>query len=104
MSARRIALLFLLSLLCGGCSLFHPKPGPHPTYKKLSPSISYEMMRDSRQMMVIDLRPPQDFNGRTGPVRDAKNIPVSRLPCRLLDILPYRDDTIFIYCDTEECT
>ncbi|HEY4593136.1 MAG TPA: hypothetical protein VIJ61_12055, partial [Thermoanaerobaculia bacterium] len=59
MSARRIALLFLLSLLCGGCSLFHPKPGPRPTYKKLSPSISYEMMRDSPQMLVIDLRPPQ---------------------------------------------
>jgi phage shock protein E len=104
MSTRRTSLLLLLTLLCGGCSLFHPKPGPRPLYKKLSPSISYEMMRDSPQMLVIDLRPPQDFNGPTGHVREAKNIPLSSLPYRLLSILPYRDDTIFIYCDSDECT
>lgn len=104
MSTRRTPLLLLLPLLCGGCSLFHSKPGPRPLYKKLSPSISYEMMRDSPQMLVIDLRPPQDFNGPMGHIRDAKNIPVSRLPYRLLDILPFRDDTIFIYCDSDECT
>jgi rhodanese-related sulfurtransferase len=104
MSTRRTALLLLFALLCGGCSLFHPKPGPRPLYKKLSPSISYEMMRDSPQMLVIDLRPPQEFNGPAGHVRDAKNIPVSSLPYRLLNILPYRDDTIFIYCDNDECT
>lgn len=104
MSPRRTALLLLFALLCGGCSLFHRKPGPRPLYKKLSPSVSYEMMRDSPQMPVIDLRPLQEFNGPTGHVRDAKNIPVSSLPYRLLNILPYRDETIFIYCDTDACT
>jgi rhodanese-related sulfurtransferase len=105
MTFRRATLfLLLLALLCGGCSLFHRKPGPRPLYKKLSPPVSYEMMRDSPQMQVIDLRSPQEFNGPTGHVRDAKNIPVSSLPYRLLSILPYRDDTIFIYCDTDECT
>jgi phage shock protein E len=104
MSTRRTTLLLLFALLCGGCSLFHPKPGPRPLYKKLSPSISYEMMRDNPQMLVLDLRSPQEFNGPTGHIRDAKNIPASRLPYRLLDILPFRDDTIFIYCDSDECT
>ena len=104
MSTRRTALLLLFALVCGGCSLFKPKPGPRPLYKKLSPSISYEMMRDSPQMLVIDLRPPQDFNGPTGHVRDAKNIPLSSLPYRLLSILPFRDDTVFNYCDSDECT
>ncbi|HEY2292947.1 MAG TPA: rhodanese-like domain-containing protein [Thermoanaerobaculia bacterium] len=103
MSTRRTALLLLFALVCGGCSLFHPKPGPRPLYKKLSPSISYEIMRDNPQMLVIDLRPPQDFNGPTGHVHDAKNISVSRLPYQLLNILPYRDETIFIYCDSDEC-
>ena len=104
MSTRRTSLFLLSALLCAGCSLFHPKPGPRPLYKKLSPSISYEMMRDSPQMLVIDLRPPQDFNGPTGHVRDAKNIPLSSLPYRLLSILPFRDDTVFNYCDSDECT
>lgn len=105
MSPRRpIALLLLLALACGGCSLFHRRPGPRPLYKKLSPPVSYEMMRDSPQMLVIDLRTPQQFDGPTGHVREAKNIPVSRLPYRLLEVLPFREDTVFLYCDTDECT
>jgi rhodanese-related sulfurtransferase len=105
MSLRRpTALLLLLSLLLGGCSLFHRRPGPRPLYKKLSPPVAYEMMRDSPQMMVIDLRPPQQFDGPTGHIREARNIPVSLLPYRLLNILQYREDTVFVYCDTEECT
>ena len=106
MSARRTVLLLLtLTLLCGGCSLFHRhRRGPRPLYKKLSPPVAYEMMRDSPQMLVLDLRTSQQFNGLTGHVRDAKNIPVSRLPYRLLEILPFREDTVFIYCDTDECT
>ncbi|HET9210659.1 MAG TPA: rhodanese-like domain-containing protein [Thermoanaerobaculia bacterium] len=104
MSPRRAALLLLLILLCGGCSLFHRRRGPRPLYKKLSPPVAYEMMRDSPQMLVIDLRPPQQFDGPTGHVREAKNVPVSRLPYRLLEVLPFREDTVFIYCDTDECT
>lgn len=102
MSHRRTALLLLLPLLWG-CSLFHRKPGPRPLYKKLKPSVAYEMMRDSPQMLVIDLRSAQKFDGPTGHVREAKSIPVSRLPYRLLEILPFREDTVFIYCDTDEC-
>jgi len=107
MSRRPIALLLLLALACGGCSLFHRRSGPRrprPLYKKLSPPVAYEMMRDSPQMLVIDLRSPQQYNGETGHIREAKNIPLSRLPYRLLEILPFREDTVFLYCDTDECT
>jgi rhodanese-related sulfurtransferase len=107
MSRRPITLLLLLALLLGGCSLFHRRSGPRrprPLYKKLSAPVAYEMMRDSPHMLVIDLRPPQQYNGQTGHVREAKNIPVSRLPYRLLEILPFREDTIFLYCDTDQCT
>lgn len=104
MSRRPIALLLLLPLLLGGCSLFHRRRGPRPLYKKLKPSVSYEMMRDSPQMLVIDLRAAQKFDGPNGHIRDAKNIPVTRLPYRLLEILPFREDTVLLYCDTDECT
>jgi rhodanese-related sulfurtransferase len=62
------------------------------------------MMRDSPQMLVLDLRTAQEFNGPAGHIREAKNIPVARLPYRMLEVLPFRDDTLFIYCDTDECT
>jgi len=92
-----ILLVLALPLLLGGCSLFRRK-GPRQPYKKLSPPIAYEMMRDNPEMLVIDLRPPQEYNGETGHVRRATNIPVDRLPFRLLEISAFREDTVLVYC------
>jgi len=92
-----ILVLLLLPLLLGGCTLFRRKR-PREPYKKLSPPIAYEMMRDNPEMLVIDLRPPQEYNGETGHVRRARNIPVDRLPFRLLEISAFREDTVLLYC------
>lgn len=92
-----ILLLLVLPFLLGGCSLFRRR-GPREPYKKLSPPIAYEMMRDNPEMLVIDLRPPQEYNGETGHVRRARNIPVDRLPFRLLEISTFREDTVLLYC------
>jgi rhodanese-related sulfurtransferase len=100
---RRAALLLLLSLLCGGCAFFHRHTQSRSPFKKLSPPVAYEMMRDSPEMLVLDLRPAQQFNSPTGHIRAAKNIPLSRLPYRLLEILPFREGTVLIYCETNEC-
>lgn len=100
-SARRrpvlILILLLLPILLGGCSLFRRR-GPREPYKKLSPPVAFEMMRDNPEMLVIDLRPPQEYNGETGHVRRARNIPVDRLPFRLLEISAFREDTVLLYC------
>ena len=44
------------------------------------------MMRDNPEILVLDLRPPQEFNGETGHIRRRPNIPLERLPFRLLEI------------------
>lgn len=101
-SLRRPAILLLVPLLLGGCSALGSKR-EGPPYKKLSPPIAYEMMRDNPELLVIDLRPPQEFNGETGHLRRAYNIPLERLPFRLLEIGAFRDDTILIYCKNDGC-
>jgi rhodanese-related sulfurtransferase len=99
----RWAVLFLLvPLLLGGCAFLRGKR-PRAPYKKLSPPIAYEMMRDNPEMLVLDLRPPQEFNGETGHVRRARNIPLERLPFRLLEISAFREDTVLVYCRADDC-
>ena len=103
---RRAATLLLISvllaLLLGSCAFLRGKRQRAP-YKKLSPPIAYEMMRDNPEMLVLDLRPPQEFNGETGHVRRARNIPLERLPFRLLEISAFREDTVLVYCRNDDC-
>jgi rhodanese-related sulfurtransferase len=100
---RRAAILLLLvPILLSGCAFWRSKRQRAP-YKKLSPPIAYEMMRDNPEMLVIDLRPPQEFNGETGHVRRARNIPLDRLPFRWLEISAFREDTVLVYCRNDGC-
>ena len=101
----RWAALLLVLLLAGGCSYFHRgKAGDRPSYHELSPSVAYEMIRDNPGMLVLDLRPPQEFDGPTGHLRGATNVPLERLPYRLLELASYRQETFLIYCRTgDDC-
>ena len=99
--SRVTALLVLLLPLVAGCTLLRPEK--RPPYKKLSPPIAYEMMRDSPEMLILDLRTPQEFNGETGHLRRAQNIPLERLPFRLLEISPFRESTVLVYCRPDGC-
>ncbi|HEX9944462.1 MAG TPA: rhodanese-like domain-containing protein [Thermoanaerobaculia bacterium] len=99
---RWAAPLLILALLLGGCAHFR-RSGKRPPYRKLSPPVAFEMVRDNPEMLILDLRPPQEYNGETGHLRRARNIPLARLPFRLLEISPFRDDTLLVYCDSGDC-
>ncbi|HSK77684.1 MAG TPA: rhodanese-like domain-containing protein [Thermoanaerobaculia bacterium] len=96
-----LALLLVLPVLAG-CSLFRRK-GDRPAYRKLTPPVAYEMMRDSPDLLIIDLRSAGAFNSETGHVRRARSIPLESLPYRLLEISTFRDETFIVYCDTAVC-
>ncbi len=101
---RRFAPLLILALAVGGCAHVRAwMSKPRPPYRKLSPQVAYEMIRDSPGMLVLDLRTAQQFNGQTGHIQRATNIPLARLPYRLLEIIPFREETILIYCESNEC-
>jgi len=102
----RWTLPVLAVLLLGGCSYLRhgrSKARKVDPYRKLSPPVAYELIRDNPEMLVIDLRTPQEFNGETGHLRRAHNIPVDRLPYRLLEISSYRTETFLVYCRADPC-
>ncbi|HEV8580693.1 MAG TPA: rhodanese-like domain-containing protein [Thermoanaerobaculia bacterium] len=99
---RCLPLLVLVLPLLAGCAAFRGS-AKRPPYKKLSPPIAYEIMRDSPEMLILDLRTPQEYNGETGHLRRSQNIPLERLPFRLLEISAFRDETILVYCRADDC-
>jgi rhodanese-related sulfurtransferase len=96
-------LLAVMVLPLAGCSYFHRSRGKVDPYRKLSPAVTYELIRDNPEMLVLDLRKPEEYNGETGHIRRARNIPVDRLVYRLLEIAAYREETFLVYCRADPC-
>jgi rhodanese-related sulfurtransferase len=101
MKTRRVLTLLVLGLLLGillltGCRMFRRRE--RPPFRKISPPVAFEVLRDSPDVLVLDLRSRQEFLSDTGHIYRARNIPLDRLSERLLEIAPFRDDTFLVYC------
>jgi rhodanese-related sulfurtransferase len=97
------ALLGIALLALPGCAMLRRRAAHRPPYVKVSAPIAYEIIRDNPSILILDLRAPQEFNGDTGHIFRAHNIPLDRLPFRLLEISTFRDDTFVAYCGTQKC-
>ena len=69
-----------------------------PPFRKISPPVAFEVLRDNPDILILDLRTREEFLGDTGHIYRARNIPLERLPDRMLEIAPFRDDTFLVYC------
>lgn len=91
-----------LIVLAAGCRSFRERE--RPPFRKVSPAVAFEILRDSPDILVLDLRSRQEFLGDTGHIYQARNIPLNRLGDRLLEIAPFREDTFLVYCrDKDTC-
>lgn len=97
------SLLVVTALATQGCAMLERRAEERPPYRKVSPPIAYEMLRDTPNMLILDLRPEPSFHGDTGHIYRAYNLPSDRLPFRLLEISSFREETFLVYCDTPEC-
>lgn len=99
------ALSALLAVSCAasGCATLRKRAAERPPYRKVTPPIAYEILRDNANLLVLDLRPAHEFHGDTGHIWSAYNIPADRLPFRLLELSPFREETFLVYCDTQQC-
>lgn len=90
-----MALLLLLAL--GGCRTFRHRH-PKPPFQRVSAPIAFEMIRDTPDILILDLRTPQEFLGDTGHIYHARNIPLQALSYRMLEISAWREETLLVYC------
>ncbi|HTQ79949.1 MAG TPA: rhodanese-like domain-containing protein [Thermoanaerobaculia bacterium] len=93
------------SLALAGCH-YHPIAAiekkianrPRAPFRRVDPAIAEEIIRDSPNILILDLRQPSEFQSPTGHLLNARNYPLARLPYRLLDLSAYREDTFIVYC------
>jgi hydroxyacylglutathione hydrolase len=97
--------LLLVAAACAtsGCAMIRRRAAERPPYRRVSPPIAFEMMRDTPALLILDLRPAEAFHGDTGHIYRAFNIPGDRLPFRLLELSSFREETFLVYCDTRQC-
>jgi rhodanese-related sulfurtransferase len=102
-SRAAVVLLVAAALAAQGCAMLRRRAAERPPYRKVTPPIAYEMIRDTPGILILDLRSPEAFHGDTGHIYKAYNIPQDRLPFRLLELSSFREETFLVYCDTGKC-
>ncbi|HSN69330.1 MAG TPA: rhodanese-like domain-containing protein [Thermoanaerobaculia bacterium] len=89
----------LLSL--GGCEtvgLSYQEGG----FAEVRATVAHEMILDSQQVVVLDLRPTDEYWGPFGHIAGALPVPMGSIEKRLPALLPYKDSTILVYGDSED--
>jgi rhodanese-related sulfurtransferase len=69
-------------------------------YGEISPTVAAEMILDSQQIVVIDVRPSADYRGPKGHIAGAINAPFDSIETRLPELLPYQNQTVLVYGET----
>jgi rhodanese-related sulfurtransferase len=101
MDSMRILAGFGLLLALSGCGTVGVQREERP-YAIVEPTVAYEMMLDHRQIVVIDLRPLDEFYGELGHIAGALSFPLGTMESRISEILPYRSQTVLVYGDAQE--
>lgn len=92
---RKLPLIALLLALgaCKTVGVSHTAGG----YAEVAPTVANEMILDSRQVVIIDIRPPEAFRGRDGHIAGAFNAPFDTIERQLPELLPYQNMTVLVY-------
>jgi rhodanese-related sulfurtransferase len=69
-------------------------------FAEVAPTVADEMIIDSNQIVVIDVRPADEFNGPKGHIAGALSAPMGTIERQLPELLPYTNDTVLVYGDT----
>ena len=90
--------MLIAVLIATGCKTVGVSMTPGG-YAEVSPTIANEMVLDSRQVVILDVRPASEYRGQTGHVAGALNAPFDTIERQLPELLPYQNQTVLIYGD-----
>ena len=70
-------------------------------YAEVSPTIANEMILDSKQVVIIDVRSSAAYRGPAGHVPGSINAPFDSIERQLPELLPYQNQTLLVYGETD---
>ena len=70
-------------------------------YAEVSPTVANEMILDSRQVVILDVRKSEAFRGTKGYIAGALSAPFDTIERQLPELLPYQNQTVLVYGDSD---
>ncbi len=102
-ASRPAVALLVCCLLSAACCLGCRTVGVSRTangFAEVSPMIAAEMILDSNQVVVLDVRTPEQFRGPEGHIGGALSAPFDSIERQLPELLPYQNQTVLVYGET----
>jgi len=69
-------------------------------YSEVGPQVAAEMILDSQQVVVLDVRSVDAYRGPEGHIAGALNAPFDTIEQQLPELLPYQNQTVIVYGET----
>jgi len=69
-------------------------------FAEISPTVAAEMIFDTSQVVVLDVRPAEAFIGPVGHIAGSLNAPLDTIERQLPELLPYQNNTVLVYGET----
>ena len=69
-------------------------------YSEVEATVAAEMILDSQQIVVLDVRPIDVYRGPNGHIAGALNSPLETIEHQLPLLLPYQGQTVLVYGDS----
>jgi rhodanese-related sulfurtransferase len=69
-------------------------------YAEVAAPIAAEMILDSQQVVVLDVRPMAAYRGPDGHIAGSVNAPFETIENQLPLLLPYQNQTVLVYGDS----
>ena len=95
---KRCLLPVLLLIAAAGCRTIGVSTTPGG-YSEVAPTVAAEMMLDSAQVVVLDVRSTDAYRGPEGHIAGSLNAPFDTIERQLPELLPYQNQTVLIYGD-----
>ena len=71
-------------------------------YAEVSPQIANEMILDSRQVVILDVRSAAGYRAPEGHIAGAVSVPFETIERQLPELLPYQNQTVLVYGGNDE--
>lgn len=93
--------IVVLALLLAGCIKTVGVSMTPGGYAEVSPTVANEMILDSRQVVILDVRSTEAFRGPEGYIASAISVPFESIERQLPELLPYQNETVLVYGDSD---
>ncbi len=90
--------LIVMMLLGFNRFLYGVAEGREPGYKSISAQKGLEIVETEKDVLLLDVRTPEEFTGPMGHIDGAKLIPLQELANRVKEIEQYKDKKVVLVC------